>query len=56
VNGTWLVQFKMKLVEDLTRKLMEELFGNFVPEDEVKHMCTDPWWPKSEVCLLWSHV
>jgi hypothetical protein len=34
-----MVQFKVKLVEDLTRKLMEELFGNFVPDDEAKHVC-----------------
>ena len=32
------VQFKMKLVEDLTRKWMDELFGNFVPDDEAKHV------------------
>jgi len=34
-----MVQFKMKLVEDLTRKSMDELFGNFVPDDEAKHVC-----------------
>ena len=33
------VQFKMKLVEDLTRKSMDELFGNFVTDDEETHVC-----------------